>query len=142
LFLGLFFIFLCFSICCVWFFVIASSTFHHCGVVFFFLALHLNLLSMNSLLLQPPLQVFSFPILWLSLGIFCFPSFLNLLCVVFYYCKSHAPSLLVCNIQVCNFWCFVSFAYWSIVCYCLLCCKSHIPLPWFELVIVTTSIVV
>jgi uncharacterized membrane protein YvlD (DUF360 family) len=68
---------------CAWFFVIASHTFHHCGVVFFFLALHLNLLSMNSLLLRPPLQVFSFPILWLSLGFFCFPSCLNHLCVVF-----------------------------------------------------------
>lgn len=40
--------------------------------------------------------------------IFCFPSLLNLLCVVLYYCKSHALLLLVYNVQVFFFfWCFV-----------------------------------
>jgi hypothetical protein len=69
----------------------------------------------------------------LSLGFFCFPSLLNLLCVVFLLLQvicsiivglQHLSLVFLVFCFAFRFlFCFVSFAFWSIVCYCLLCCK-------------------
>jgi hypothetical protein len=68
---------------CVWSFVVVGCMFHHYEF-FCIIALHLDLLSLNSLLMWLTSQVFFFPYCLFCLwGYLLFSFFFNLLCVIF-----------------------------------------------------------
>ncbi len=94
LFLKLFVVFFCFLFYCVWSFVVVGCMLHHYGF-FCTIALHLDLLLLNSLLMRLASQVFFSLLFVLSLGLFVI-----FLCFLIYYvwfcccCRSHTPSIL------------------------------------------------
>jgi hypothetical protein len=133
-------------ICCVWSFVVASHTLHQYGF-FCIIVLHLDLLSLSSLLLWPTSQVFSFLVYLRGYLLFSF-SFLSIVCDflllqvtcsiniishVVHCCGSNSlllQPLSLCNKQVCSFLVVVVYSYKSRASFVMVVysCKLCIPL--------------